>query len=181
MKKLKLKFPIFFLLFGILLGCAQYNKNADVEADIAAIKEVLGTYILGVNNDDLDLFISAWCDDAIRMESGYPAIIGKEIIRAHFKKIGFDNFNCNIDLYGEIEVEVSGDLAFSHANYILSITPKEGGSTTLFDGKVVDIYKRQADGSWKIYIDSPNSNPTWSNDTLSPGMLEKQNPYDPKF
>ena len=173
MKKLRLNIPVFLFLVTLFFGCAQNNKNADIEADKAAIKETLGQYVHGANTDDLDLFISVWTDDAIRMESGYPAIVGKEDIRAHFKMIGFDQFNINIDFYGELEVEVSGDLAFSHTNYILSLTPKEGGSTTHFDGKVVDIYKRQSDGSWKIYIDSPNSNPTWSNESVSPELGNK--------
>jgi len=40
MKKLNLNFPVFLILFSIFLGCAQENKDADVEADISAIKEL---------------------------------------------------------------------------------------------------------------------------------------------
>ncbi|MFC2086341.1 YybH family protein [Bacteroidota bacterium] len=166
-------------MLALLFGCAQNNKNADIEADKAAVKETLNQYRLAANTGDLDLFISAWCDDAIRMESGFPAIVGKEEIRSHFKMIGFDHFNINIEFYGEIQVEVSGDLAFTRADYILSLTPKEGGSTSRFDGKVVDIYKRQADGSWKIYIDSPNSNPTWNNESGSPEQINKKDSLAP--
>ena len=77
------------------------------------------------------------------------------------------------------EVEVAGDLAFSRVNVIISSSPKEGGPTAHLDLKVLDIYKRQTDGSWKIYIDCLNANPKWSNDSISPEMLDKQDTSDP--
>ncbi|MEN8157693.1 MAG: hypothetical protein ABFS10_12145, partial [Bacteroidota bacterium] len=67
----------------------------------------------------------------------------------------------------------------TRGNSIISITHKEGGPTTLLDLKVVDIYKRQTDGSWKIYIDCINLNPKWSDDSISPELLDKQDPSDP--
>jgi len=62
---------------------------------------------------------------------------------------------------------------------LLSVTPKEGGPATLLDLKMVDIYKKQTDGSRKIYIDCINPNPWWSDDSVSPELLDKQNPSDP--
>lgn len=127
------------------------------EADITAINELYDQYCLRVNTGDLDLFISLWTDDAIKMDVDYPAIFGKENIRAYFK-VPFEQFNINAAIYGETEVQVSDDWAFSRGTYTLSLTPKEGGSTTYIDGKWLDILKRQADGSWKIYIDCLNYN-----------------------
>ena len=42
-----------------------------------------------------------------------------------------------------------------------------------------DIFKRQADGTWKIYIDHTSPNPVWSNDSISDEMLDKQDLSDP--
>jgi hypothetical protein len=36
------------------------------------------------------------------------------------------------------------------------MTPKEGGETSTSSGRALTIFKRQADGSWKIYIDCFN-------------------------
>ena len=55
------------------------------EADIAAINELYEQYILAGNTGDLDLFMTLWMDNAIRMVQDTPAIIGQEPIRAHFK------------------------------------------------------------------------------------------------
>jgi len=178
MKKIKLNFPIFLFLFGILFSCAQNNKDADVEADIAAIKEHYDQYVLCANTGDLDLFISLWADDATRMEPGTPAIVGKENIRPHFKKL-FDQFNNKMIMIGETEVQVSGDLAFAYGTVTLSSTPREEGPAIQTDIKWLDILKRQADGSWKIYVDCINFHPTWSNEANPAELLEKQKQSSP--
>ncbi len=149
-----------------------------METDIAAIQELMEQYRLAVNTNDMNLFSSCWADDAKRMERDFNIIVGKEKIMERFK-IYFDRLNNHLDFYGEREVEVDGDLAFSQVNVIIASSPKEGGPTTHIDLKVLDIYKKQTDGSWKIYIDCINSNPAWSNDSISSELLEKQDLSDP--
>jgi len=178
MKEIRLNIAIVLFLAGILSGCTQNSNNPDVEADIAAIKELMDQYKLAVNTNDMDLFISCWADNAKRMEPDLNVIIGKEKIRERFQ-VYFDHLNMNLEYYGETEVEVAGDLAYSKVNCIISSSPKEGGPASHLDLKVLDIYKRQADGSWKAYIDCINSNPKWSNDSISPELLKKQDLSDP--
>jgi len=158
MKKSNWLLSTTILVITSAMLCFTFScKKQDTEADIAAINELYDQYCLGANTGDLDLFISLWTDDAIRMEPNTSAIFGKEQVRAHFK-ISFEQFNINVAIYGETEVQVSDDLAFSRGTYTLSLTPKEEGPTTYIDGKWLDILKRQADGSWKIYIDCINYN-----------------------
>ena len=141
------------LLFAI--GC-QCQKQ-DTETDIAAINELYDQYCIMANAGDIDGFMSLWTDDAIRMEPDRTSIVGKENIQAFFAP-QFELFNINVAIYGDTEVQVFGDLSFSRGTYTLSITPKQGGPTTTLDGKWLDVEKRQADGSWKIYIDMVNFN-----------------------
>ena len=158
MKKLKFSFLLSTLsvLLLFFMSCMQQEK-VDVEADIAAITALYDQYCLAANTDDLDLFISCWADDAIRLEPDHSSIFGKEDIRAFFKVL-YDQFNLNIVIYGDTEIQVSKDMAFGRGTATLSLTPKEGGPTTHFDVKWLDILKRQPDGSWKIYRDMINFN-----------------------
>lgn len=122
------------------------------DADIAAINELYDQYGLGANTGDLDLFLSLWADDAIRMEPDAPAIVGIEQIQARFEFF-FGQFDQKLDIHGETEVQVSGDMAFSRGAFSVSLAPKKEGPTSYINGKWMDILKRQADGSWKIFRD----------------------------
>ena len=122
------------------------------EADIAAINELYDQYSLGCNTGDLALFISVWADDVIRMEPDIPPILGKEQVHARFEPL-FAQFDQNLTIHGETEVQVSDELGFSHGTFTVSMTPKEKGETTSLNGKWMDILKKQTDGSWKIYRD----------------------------
>jgi len=134
------------------------EENVDVEADIAAIEDVLNQYAVAVNTGDFELWLSLHADDVVKMPPDAPAIFGREALRAN-KQPAWDNFTLEMALYPE-QAEVSGDLGFARGTYTLSITPKAGGETisAMPDGKYSTICKRQADGSWKIYIDCYNSN-----------------------
>ena len=176
MKKLTFSFPVLLFLFGIIFGCAQNNKDADVEADIAAINELAEKYFHYSNTLNLDSFMTVFADNAIRAEPGLPSIIGKDNIRERFRII-WNEVNFTISQYGEVILEVCGDQAFSYRMVTLSTTPKEGGSTTHTDMKVLSVFKRQNDGSWKIYIDCYNLHPTWSRDSIPTELLEEQSPY----
>jgi ketosteroid isomerase-like protein len=84
-------------------------------------------------------------------------VVGKEQLRAFFEP-GFEQFDYYIGDSEGLVVQVAGDWAYSHGNYTMTITPKEGGPTTYFDGKWLDVLKKQADGSWKVYCDSATDN-----------------------
>ncbi|MFA9403713.1 MAG: SgcJ/EcaC family oxidoreductase [Anaerolineales bacterium] len=127
------------------------------EADIAAINALYEKWILGLKNNDFELFISVWADDATRMEPNSPPITGIEQLRAHFLPFVEQN-DIDSDVYGDFDVQVFGDWAFYRGNYTLDLTPTGGGPTTHMDGKWVDILKKQPDGTWMVYIDSVSDN-----------------------
>ena len=61
------------------------------------------------------------------------------------------------------EVDGRGDLAFVRAAYALRITPPGAAGPIADQGKVVQIWRRQADGSWTAHREIFNS------DNPSPG------------
>jgi len=140
----------------VISGCGKQSKVGENEADIAAINNNIEQYTSSMNAGDLDRWISLWADDAIQMAPDAPAVIGKEQIRAKYASI-FPLFIFNMNIANE-EVKMSGDLACSHGNYTVSMTPKAGGETIVIDGKYLSIEERQADGSWKIIRSCFNDN-----------------------
>ncbi|UCH14824.1 MAG: DUF4440 domain-containing protein [Bacteroidales bacterium] len=176
MKKLNLKFPILLFLICILSGCVQQLKEAGVEADIAAINDVFDKYCERVSANEFELFLTLWADDCRRMEPGLITIIGKEDWRLRAREL-WDQAEFKMARLGETEIQVCGDQAFARGAVTLSSTPYEGGPTTHIDIKFLDILKRQADGTWKIYIDCFNLNPMVSKDSIPSELMEEENPY----
>lgn len=131
----------------------------DEESDVAAIKETLNQYAVGVNSGDFDHWISLWADDGVQMPPDAPSRVGKEQIREGMKP-AFDQMDLDITIHSIEEANVYGDLGLTRCTYTLKMTPKAGGKTinAMPDGKALTLVKRQPDGSWKIAYDSFNSN-----------------------
>ena len=55
-----------------------------------------------------------------------------------------------------VEVSAAGDLAYSMGTYEYSLKDAEGNPVS-GKGKFVDIWKKQADGSWKAAVGIGNS------------------------
>jgi ketosteroid isomerase-like protein len=126
--------------------------------DVIAIEDVLNQYAVAMNTGDLELYLSLHTDDIVKMPPDAPATFGQEELRANVKPL-FDDFTLEIAIYPE-ETHVDGDLGYSWCTYTFLMTPKAGGETIIAepDGKALGIYKRQADGSWKLSHDCFNSN-----------------------
>jgi len=141
-----------------LLVLTEYLTKPDVEADIAAVREVLNQYAITSNAGDLEGWLALHADDVVKMPPDAPAIFGKENLRANFTP-GFDAFDLIVVVNPE-ETQVDGDIGYERGTYSISATPKGGGEMIdlMKDGKYLTICKRQADGSWKISHDCYNSN-----------------------
>ena len=141
-----------------LIVLAEYltEEKVDIEADIAAIEDVLNQYTVAMNTGDFELWMSLHADDIVKMAPDAPATFGKEELRASTKPL-FDNFTIEM-AYNREEIQVDGDLGFARGTFTATMTPKAGGEPLYMDAKTLGIYKRQADGSWKLARNCYNSN-----------------------
>ena len=164
MKKLKFNCQVSFVLLLLFtaFSCAKQETKPSVEEDIAAINELYKQATLACSSGEVELYLSLFTEDAVVMATEFPAIIGKEELRPAMEGL-FSQFDLKLP-YTVDEVEVHGDWAFARSSFQYSMTLKEGGETTTRAGKELDIFKRQADGSWKIYKES------WSYD--APPVVE---------
>jgi uncharacterized protein (TIGR02246 family) len=144
---------------GAEVSSEAATKGEPMEADSAAIKEVLNQYAVAVNSGDFDLWLSLWADDGVQLPPGAPARVGKEQIREGMGP-AFDGMNLDITIDSLEEAKVYGNLGLTRCTYTLNATPKAGGAEIVIepDGKALTLYERQPDGSWKIAYDCFNSN-----------------------
>ena len=129
----------------------------NMASDVAKVYEVWNEYVAACHSGDLERWMSMWTENGIQMPPDVPRRVGKERIRTGMQP-GFDLFDMKNMIIQTEEVRILGDQAYSHGTYTFDMTPKEGGETTSYSGKFLDILQKQVDGSWKIVIDCHNYN-----------------------
>ena len=126
------------------------TSTAKQDEDIAAIKRLYEDWKAPWEAGDAAALAEFYTDDAIQMPANQPDVIGKDAWKESLEAF-FDQFTVKGNSEEVLEAEVVGDLAFVRGAYTLTVTPKAGGKPTQYIGRWVHIFKRQPNGSWKIY------------------------------
>jgi uncharacterized protein (TIGR02246 family) len=155
MKRLSIRFAAAAVV-AVLAACSQAPTPAPMdtrkaaEAAITAAGNALGQ---AAEAKDVDKCMSFYVDDPVLFIPGAPAIIGRDAVRKTMQ--GFLGAqSLKLETSGLIiDVAESGDLAFERGSYSNTITDAKGKTTTE-TGKLVLVWKKQADGSWKIAADT---------------------------
>ncbi len=141
---------------ALIAGCSQAPAPAPVDtrkADEAAITAAGNALAQAAEAKDIEKCMSFYVDDPVLFVPGTPAAIGKDAVRKAFQ--GFLAAPAlKLETSGLIiDVAQSGDLAFERGSYSNTITDAKGKTTTEA-GKLALVWKKQADGSWKIAADT---------------------------
>jgi uncharacterized protein (TIGR02246 family) len=127
----------------------------DPAAVRAAIEQQNARMTDALQKADTAAIGSLYADDAVVMMAGQPAWNGKaEMMRngtAMLNEVKFSDMKLTT-----ASVDVAGDYAIETGTVQMTLTPK-GGKPMPDKGKYVTVWKKQADGSWKIYRDISNS------------------------
>jgi uncharacterized protein (TIGR02246 family) len=103
---------------------------------------------------DVDKTVSYYSEDAVVMPPNGPSATTKEAIRTLWKDLLTD---ASISWKTkEVEVAQSGDLASLSGTYEVTLNDPSGKEVN-DRGKYVEIFKKQADGRWKVIVDIWNS------------------------
>jgi ketosteroid isomerase-like protein len=143
-------------LFGLCLaGCAEIPPPNASSQDLAAISAFNKRYLQSINDGDFPTLSRMTSADHIMMIPGRPPITGKGA-NDDANRRGFEQFHYD-ETWTIVETVIQGNLAFQRGTFASSATPKSGGPTRASAGKFLRIYRREADGSWSMYIDSFSS------------------------
>ena len=137
------------LLALAVSGCAP---QVDVAVEEAAIRSEDADCLKAWAAKDVDRGLSCYSDDASVFPSNAPIATGKEAIRALWSQM-FETpgFALSWDI-SKLEVSRAGDLAYAYGTYEQTVNDPEGNPITE-RGKWVGVYKKQADGQWKMVAD----------------------------
>lgn len=141
---------LIFLL--LLLALATACQTQATSADETALRKLDDEWSKAAGSRDVDKTISYYSDDAVVMPPNIATLTGKEPIRTLWKSmLGSPDFSGGWKAT-KVEVARSGDLAYVSGTY--EFNEKDDSGKPITDkGKYLEVWKKQADGSWKCVAD----------------------------
>jgi ketosteroid isomerase-like protein len=146
------RFSLPALCLGLAVGgCAPATPAAPTftDQDRAAITAAEAAMVTAGNAKDWAAWASHYVAEAVLMPPNEPEVSGAAAIQAYFT--GFPPMSGLSLTTGR--VDGAGDWAWVHGAYALTV---EGAGPD--SGKYLEVWQRQADGSWKIVRDMFSSN-----------------------
>jgi uncharacterized protein (TIGR02246 family) len=141
----------------VALGAAGWwletlrRSNAHAQ-DMASVEELHRQDVAATLAGDPAALARLWADDAVRLEPGRPAEVGKQTIRTQDEKQKAENPGTTILSYEPeiIEVKFAGDWAIEWGYFNSSYKKTPDGPVQSFRGKLLRVLQRQRDGTWKF-------------------------------
>jgi ketosteroid isomerase-like protein len=147
-----MKINLYIIL--LLLSFLCVASGADTKASEQTLRDLDAQWSAAAEAKDVDKTVSFYSDDAVVMPPNAAGATTKEAIRALWKDLLTD---AKISWKTKkVEVAQSGDLAFLSGTYEVTLNDPTG--TPVNDrGKYIEVWKKQADGTWKCVADIWNS------------------------
>ena len=99
---------------------------------------------------DVDALMKDLEDDVVFMPPADMTLYGRQEVEEWWRDY-FEYFSIvNIE-NTERSVGVVGDCAVERTAYSVKLVPKKGGAPIYDDARFLDVWRRQSDGSWKLW------------------------------
>src|SRR5881397_2520025 len=162
----------------ILSGCAALFaltvagtvSAADTKSAIEkALRDLDAKWSAAAGAKDVDKTVSYYAADAIVMPPNASSATTKEAIRSAWKEMLTTPGAAISWKATKVEVAKAGDLAYVSGTYEETMTDASG-KPVKDRGKYVEVWEKQADGTWKVVAD------IWNSDlpTSAPAAPEKK-------
>lgn len=146
-----------YLARPMLLLAMTFSGGAHATDRIEATELAAhGAYVAAINSNDVDTLTSDLTDDIVYQAPGAPEVIGKVAVRNWIAGY-FGAFKTRWEKTS-IGFTVSGDWAFERYTYKSTDTDRKTGAVTTDFGKGINVFRRGADGKWRVAVDG------WSSD-----------------
>lgn len=146
-----------------LVGCAAEApppaEPPDTRAeDAAAIRAAVEEWSAAAEAKDAEKFASFYADDGVLLLEAAPDARGMAALREGIAGMMRDpNFSLSFAA-DEVVVARSGDLAYETGTYALAMSGPDGDPVAQ-RGHYVDVWRKNAQGEWKVVVDAPVSDP----------------------
>ena len=140
------------LLMAFGVACAPAAETEEDPATVrAAIKETNTRFTEAFNHGNSAAVAAFYTEDAIALPPGQDMVRGRPAIQ-EFNAIDIETNALSGLVLTTSDVQVAGNLAVEVGAYSIQAGAMQD------EGKYVVVWKKQEDGSWKLYRDIWNSN-----------------------
>jgi ketosteroid isomerase-like protein len=152
------------LMLCFVFGCQKQGQEvpkapeANMEADVAALKALNDELLQLYNAEDFDRIMSVYyTENPIQMAPNAPVRRGKEAILLAYQEDSRLNIQ-HIDSSVVEDVRISGQLAVVWGMDTGTTTPRNGGEPVPYSLKWLNGFERQPDGTWRCLYEMWNDN-----------------------
>ncbi len=144
---------IFSLVFGCLLMAGSAGIQAAGAGEAKELLEADRAFARATAENGLEGFASFLVEDVWFLPDGAPFTKGKQAVVKSWLSLLSD---LETSLTWEpVKADASGDLGYTVGQYVLSGKTPEG-KAFVERGKYITVWKKQANGEWKVVIDGGN-------------------------
>ena len=141
------------IAFGAACASERRPAREDLERSLRSADSALTAAIAATDAARTAAFYE---DNAELLPVAEPAVNGRDAIRRKWAEFfGIPGF-ANQSRLTQVDVSADGTLAYTRGTYETAMTGGDG-KPTVERGKWVTVWRRQADGSWRIVQDISNT------------------------
>ncbi len=141
----------------VLAGARMSYLSADAspKATAETLKQLEGDFMKAALEHGSAGYMSYYADNAAELPNGADVIAGKDNIA---KTMGFLDDKNNRLTWSPVaaDISASGDLGYTYGTFEFRSNDRDG-KETVDHGKYMSVWKKQADGSWKVAVDMGNA------------------------
>jgi ketosteroid isomerase-like protein len=138
-------------------ACGKSEPPDNRAADAAAVQKADADWSAAAQAKQADAWVAFYADDAVVLPPNSPTLTSKDAIhKAIADLLALPGLSVSWQTT-KAEAARSSDLAYTYGTYELTSNDAKGIPTT-DHGKYSEVWKKQANGSWKCIVDM------WSSD-----------------
>jgi uncharacterized protein (TIGR02246 family) len=140
---------------GLAGGCGG-GVNPDKSGEAAELRKLDEQWSAAAAKNDLEGTLAFYADDAVVLPGNAPIAADKKAIREVWAGMLGPGTAVSWKVT-KAEVAKSGELGYLYGTYELTMKDPKGGPLVQDKGKLVEIWRTQANGKWKCIVDTYNS------------------------
>jgi ketosteroid isomerase-like protein len=142
------------LAAGVAIG-PRASSASPSAVTANTLKKLEGEFMKAAAEKGSAGYMSYYSDGAVELPNGGDAIVGKSNIATGMGFLDDKNNRLTWSPVGA-DISASGDLGYTFGTFEFQSKDKDGKGV-VDRGKYMTVWKKQADGSWKVAVDMGNS------------------------